>query len=87
LGEINLFIIELMILRQFYLHSYQILTQILINTLVMEKAALLIVDPQNDFCEGGSLGVNGSSEIFPFINSIITSNLFENSFMTLDWHP
>lgn len=53
----------------------------------MEKAALLIVDPQNDFCEGGSLGVNGSSEIFPFINSIITSNLFENSFMTLDWHP
>ena len=61
--------------------------QILINTLVMEKAALLIVDPQNDFCEGGSLGVNGSSEIFPFINSIITSNLFENSFMTLDWHP
>ena len=30
--------------------------------------ALIIVDPQNDFCEGGPLGVQDSNQIFPFIN-------------------
>lgn len=26
--------------------------------------ALIIVDPQNDFCEGGPLGVKDSNQIF-----------------------
>lgn len=30
--------------------------------------ALIIVDVQNDFCEGGSLEVAKSNSIFPFIN-------------------
>lgn len=32
--------------------------------------ALIIVDPQNDFCEGGPLGVGKSKTIFPFINAL-----------------
>ena len=36
----------------------------------MSKSALIIVDMQNDFCEGGSLAVNGSLEIIPTINEL-----------------
>lgn len=32
--------------------------------------ALIIVDVQNDFCEGGALAINGSNTIFPFINQL-----------------
>lgn len=74
--------------QMFYSFLFSDFNQILIiNTFVMENAALVIVDPQNDFCEGGSLGVTGSNEIFPAINSILKANLFSNTFMTLDWHP
>jgi nicotinamidase/pyrazinamidase len=31
-------------------------------------SALIIVDMQNDFCEGGALGVPTSGEIIPIIN-------------------
>lgn len=30
--------------------------------------ALLVIDPQNDFCEGGSLAVAGGAGIMPVIN-------------------
>ncbi|WP_372712990.1 isochorismatase family protein, partial [Ilyobacter sp.] len=33
--------------------------------------ALLIVDVQNDFCEGGSLEVKNSAKIIPVINDLI----------------
>jgi nicotinamidase/pyrazinamidase len=33
-----------------------------------KKTALIIVDVQNDFCEGGSLAVSGAKEIIPLIN-------------------
>jgi nicotinamidase/pyrazinamidase len=36
-----------------------------------EQHALLLVDVQNDFCEGGSLAVPDSNEIFPVINQWI----------------
>ena len=49
--------------------------------------ALIIVDPQNDFCEGGPLGVGGSKEIFPIINNLKKSTAFQKVFMTMDWHP
>ena len=49
--------------------------------------ALIIVDPQNDFCEGGPLGVKGSSDIFPVINKIRKEISFDFVFITLDWHP
>ena len=34
------------------------------------KAALIIVDVQNDFLEKGALPVKGSNEIIPFINTL-----------------
>jgi nicotinamidase-related amidase len=50
--------------------------------------ALLIVDVQNDFCEGGSLGVSHSSEIFPYINTLKQhKEFFSHIVVTQDWHP
>jgi nicotinamidase/pyrazinamidase len=49
--------------------------------------ALIIVDPQNDFCEGGSLAVKDSNKIFPFINLLREEKNFDYVFITLDWHP
>lgn len=47
--------------------------------------ALLIVDVQNDFCPGGSLGVENGDKIIPVINSIIDK--FDFVITTQDWHP
>jgi nicotinamidase/pyrazinamidase len=49
------------------------------------KRALIIVDVQNDFCEGGSLAVNGAEEIIPKINEI--QDKFDLIVTTQDWHP
>lgn len=49
--------------------------------------ALIVVDPQNDFCEGGSLGVKDSSLIFPCINDLKKNPHFSCTFITQDWHP
>jgi nicotinamidase/pyrazinamidase len=49
---------------------------------------LIIVDAQNDFCEGGSLGVSGSNDIFKYINTLKKDkNLFSHVILTKDWHP
>lgn len=47
--------------------------------------ALLVVDVQNDFCEGGSLAVAGASEIVPVVNRL--GQRFRNVVLTQDWHP
>lgn len=51
--------------------------------------ALLVIDIQNDFMEGGALEVKKSLEIIPVINNLI--NIFnkrkELVIGTLDWHP
>lgn len=47
--------------------------------------ALIVVDLQNDFCEGGSLAVNGASLIVPLINGILGK--FHTVVFTRDWHP
>ena len=47
--------------------------------------ALFIVDVQNDFCEGGALGVSGSGEIIPVINML--SKKFDHVLASRDWHP
>lgn len=49
--------------------------------------ALIIVDPQNDFCEGGALAVNGSNEIFPALNALKAHPQFSHVFISQDWHP
>ncbi|WP_340106424.1 bifunctional nicotinamidase/pyrazinamidase [Rhodohalobacter sp. 8-1] len=47
--------------------------------------ALLIVDLQNDFCEGGALEVPNGSSIVPVVNKLIDS--FDAIIQTQDWHP
>lgn len=47
--------------------------------------ALLIVDLQNDFCEGGALEVPKGSTIVPVVNQLIDS--FDAVIQTQDWHP
>lgn len=47
--------------------------------------ALIVVDIQNDFLQGGSLAVQGGNEIIPVINSI--QEKFELVVATQDWHP
>lgn len=51
--------------------------------------ALLIIDVQNDFCEGGNLAVKNSLEIIPVVNSLIKKFEKNDDFIiaTKDWHP
>jgi len=46
--------------------------------------ALIIVDVQYDFCEGGSLAVKGASEIIPHINKLKASKFFKKVYLTAD---
>lgn len=47
--------------------------------------ALIIVDIQNDFLQGGRLAVKGGNEVIPIINSI--QEKFDFVVATQDWHP
>ncbi|MEM7500041.1 MAG: bifunctional nicotinamidase/pyrazinamidase [Pseudomonadota bacterium] len=47
--------------------------------------ALIVIDVQNDFCEGGALAVAGGSAIVPGINALAAR--FQTVVMTQDWHP
>lgn len=47
--------------------------------------ALIIVDVQNDFLEGGSLAVPDGNETIPIINSLQKD--FDLVVATQDWHP
>ena len=46
---------------------------------------LLVVDVQNDFCEGGALGAPGNDEVVPIINRIMPH--FDFVLASKDWHP
>ena len=46
--------------------------------------ALIVVDPQNDFCEGGALAVAGGAGIMPLINDIAAR--FKTVVVSQDWH-
>jgi len=48
------------------------------------KSALIVVDVQNCFVDGGTLPVKGGAEVVPIINKISTA--FENIVVTQDWH-
>jgi nicotinamidase/pyrazinamidase len=54
-----------------------------------KKAALIIVDMQNDFLPGGALGIEGGSDIIPVLNRSIRD--FGEAglpiFLSRDWHP
>lgn len=51
----------------------------------LNMKALIIVDLQNDFLEGGALAVPYGNQIIPVINKI--SNQFDLVVATQDWHP
>jgi nicotinamidase/pyrazinamidase len=49
--------------------------------------ALLIVDVQNDFCEGGSLAVSGGNAVVPAINALIEGDHgYAHVVATKDFH-
>lgn len=59
-------------------------------TITFENSALIVVDVQKDFCEGGSLAVPGADANFvQNINKVIRA--FDGHrrpiFFTRDWHP
>lgn len=49
---------------------------------------LIIVDAQNDFCEGGALGVEGGADVCRRIAETLRSNAgeYERVITTQDWH-
>ena len=51
----------------------------------MKKEALLIIDVQNCFLPGGSLGVTDGEQVIPVINSL--REKFDIVATTQDWHP
>lgn len=51
---------------------------------VTDHDALIVVDPQNDFCEGGALAVQGGAGIMPLINQIAAQ--FKTVIVSQDWH-
>lgn len=55
------------------------------QVLVDEHDALIVVDPQNDFCPGGSLAVPEGDAIFEIVNQAIPK--FRHVLATQDWHP
>jgi len=46
---------------------------------------LIVVDVQNDFCQGGGLAVPHGDEVVGPVNEL--SRRFENVVLTQDWHP
>ena len=49
--------------------------------------ALIIVDVQNDFCEGGSLAVEGASAVVRAINALLAGNHgYDHVVATKDYH-
>jgi len=51
------------------------------------KQALLLVDLQNDFFPGGTLGVGGANEIVPHINTLLKECVDLPVVVSRDWHP
>jgi len=56
---------------------------------VTKHSALIVVDMQRDFCEGGALPVPGCSEIIPRVNEYVSmfSKLGLPIIASRDWHP
>lgn len=52
---------------------------------VMARRALLLIDLQNDFVDGGSLAVPQGREVIEIANRLMP--IFDLVVATLDWHP
>jgi len=55
------------------------------DLIVKPTDVLVVVDVQNDFCEGGALAVPDGEGCIPAINRLIDT--FETVVLTQDWHP
>ncbi len=51
----------------------------------VESAALVVIDVQNDFCEGGALAVADGDAVVAPINAVLPR--FGVRVLTQDWHP
>lgn len=53
------------------------------------RAALIVVDVQNDFCPGGALPVPEGDQVVPVLNAYIRLFLRQRApiYATRDWHP
>jgi nicotinamidase/pyrazinamidase len=51
----------------------------------MPNEVLIVVDMQNDFCDGGALAVPGANAVVPLVNRLI--NRYDHVVLTQDWHP
>lgn len=49
--------------------------------------ALLIVDPQRDFCPGGALAVPEGNAIMPRLNALLERCRPARVYVSRDWHP
>lgn len=50
-----------------------------------KNSALILIDIQNDFCEGGSMGVKDTDSLIETLNHLQTK--FDLVIATKDWHP
>ncbi|MGH3761818.1 nicotinamidase [Actinophytocola sp.] len=48
--------------------------------------ALIVVDVQNDFCEGGSLAVTGGASVAAAISSLVRAGGYDHVVATRDYH-
>ncbi|MGH3642322.1 MAG: isochorismatase family protein [Mycobacterium sp.] len=48
--------------------------------------ALIVVDVQKDFCEGGSLAVTGGAEVGRKITELLSHSAYDHVVATMDWH-
>jgi nicotinamidase/pyrazinamidase len=52
---------------------------------LLDRDVLVVIDVQNDFCDGGALPVPRGQEVVPVIHRI--ASLFRHLILTQDWHP
>jgi nicotinamidase/pyrazinamidase len=52
---------------------------------LVDRDVLLVIDVQNDFCDGGALPVPGGQQVVPVINRM--AGLFRHLILSQDWHP
>jgi nicotinamidase/pyrazinamidase len=50
-----------------------------------DRDVLLVIDVQNDFCDGGALAVPRGEDVVPVIHRI--AGVFRHAILTQDWHP
>ncbi|WP_063060821.1 isochorismatase family protein [Nocardia sienata] len=50
------------------------------------KRALIVVDVQNDFCEGGALAVSGGARVAELISEYLAENRYDAVVATRDYH-